>query len=43
MAAQRDVAKIGSEGFVLIDEYFGYLPLCSLPDSYVAPEASRTA
>ncbi|KAH0669554.1 hypothetical protein KY285_023716 [Solanum tuberosum] len=23
MAAQRDVAKIGSEGFVLIDEYFG--------------------
>ncbi|KAG5632860.1 hypothetical protein H5410_004577 [Solanum commersonii] len=23
MAAQRDLAKIGSEGFALIDEYFG--------------------
>ncbi|WMV09962.1 hypothetical protein MTR67_003347 [Solanum verrucosum] len=36
MAAQRDLAKIGSEGFALIDEYFGKKRIVNRPRTTVA-------
>ncbi|KAH0733015.1 hypothetical protein KY290_001448 [Solanum tuberosum] len=36
MAAQRDLAKLGSEGFALIDEYFGKKWIVNRPRTTVA-------